>query len=168
MTPSRTRAPTKSATSSCVTSSCQRRPCSPAVQRHGCQAGLKRCPHTPPPPVARLSFWRLPVPTSRPPNDCPRRKGQCFKCDELYTPSLRDVCKQLLIIVVVCESEETTPPDPYMVPEPTISLHDLTGIQPWTGRTMQLHIVIHDARLTTLLDSGSVTPTFYKNKILCK
>jgi hypothetical protein len=108
------------------------------------------------------------VPTSRPPNDCPRRKGQCFKCDELYTPSLRDVCKQLLIIVVVCESEETTPPDPYMVPEPTISLHDLTGIQPWTGRTMQLHIVIHDARLTTLLDSGSVAPTFYKNKILCK
>jgi hypothetical protein len=67
----------------------------------------------------------------------------------------RDVCKHLCIIEVIFVPEETTPPDSDTTPEPTISLHALTGIQPRASRTMQHHIVIHGTSLTTLVDSGS-------------
>jgi hypothetical protein len=39
--------------------------------------------------------------------------------------------------------------------DPTISLHALTGIQPNSGKTMQLHILVNGVVLTSLLDPGS-------------
>lgn len=39
--------------------------------------------------------------------------------------------------------------------DPTISLHTLTGIQPRSGRTMQVSVAINGFFLTALLDSGS-------------
>jgi hypothetical protein len=39
--------------------------------------------------------------------------------------------------------------------DPTISVHALIDIQPSSGRTMQVHVVVNGATLCALLDSGS-------------
>jgi hypothetical protein len=56
------------------------------------------------------------------------------------------------IEVIYDTNGEEAPGDPA---EPTISLHALTGIQPWSKRTMQLRVSINDTVLLVLLDSGS-------------
>jgi hypothetical protein len=84
-----------------------------------------------------------------------RRKGQCFKCDELYTQGQRYINKQHYTIEVVFNPDDTVPPADDIETAPTISLHALTGIQPRAERTMQLIILVNGARLTALLDSGS-------------
>jgi hypothetical protein len=82
-----------------------------------------------------------------------RKENRCFHCNDFYTNSHRDVCKRLLPIEVVHDTdEEEAPGDPA---EPTISLHALTGIQPRSGHTMQLRVSINDIVLLALLDSGS-------------
>jgi hypothetical protein len=57
-----------------------------------------------------------------------QHKGQCFMCDELYTPGHRDVCKQLYMIEIIFDSDYTTPPVDDNEMTPTISLHALMGI----------------------------------------
>jgi hypothetical protein len=84
-----------------------------------------------------------------------RRKGQCFKCEELYTQGHRDVCKQLYTIEVIFDPDDIAPPAVSTEMEPTILLHTLTGIQPRAGRTMQLLVLVNGVRFTTLLDSSS-------------
>jgi hypothetical protein len=76
-------------------------------------------------------------------------KGQCSHCNELFTNGHKQLCKQLFIIEVLFDEEEQPPEDP------TISLHELTGIKSSTVRTMQLQVKINGAMLTALLDSRS-------------
>jgi hypothetical protein len=79
------------------------------------------------------------------------KDGQCFHCDEFFTNGHKQVCKQLFCIEVV--DDDYTPAN--ATDTTVISIHALTGIRPRTRRTMQLCIVINDARITTLLDSRS-------------
>jgi hypothetical protein len=58
-----------------------------------------------------------------------------------------DVCKRLFTIKLIDDSDEEE--------GPTIFLHTLTGIQPRSGRTMQVMVLINGAHLSALLDSGS-------------
>jgi hypothetical protein len=53
---------------------------------------------------------------------------------------------------VVAEEEEA---EQQAADDPTISLHALIGIQPRSGRMMQLPVVINKVILIALLDSGS-------------
>jgi hypothetical protein len=62
-------------------------------------------------------------------------------------------CKQLFVIEVLGDDDETDPPP--LDTEPTISIVALTGIQPRKGRTMQVFVTIHGTVLWALLDSGS-------------
>jgi hypothetical protein len=55
------------------------------------------------------------------------------------------------VIEVVDEEHELT----VEKGEPTISIHALTCIQPWSKRTMQLLVMINGAHLRSLLDLGS-------------
>jgi hypothetical protein len=49
-----------------------------------------------------------------------RHKGQCFHCDDLFTNGHRDVCKQLFMIELIDDTDESA----FGTPEgPTISLH---------------------------------------------
>jgi hypothetical protein len=57
----------------------------------------------------------------------------------------------LFVIEVVAE-EDGDEQDTNSV-EPTISLHALIGIQPPSGHTMQVYVLINDAKLRALLDS---------------
>jgi hypothetical protein len=76
-----------------------------------------------------------------------REKGPCSKCDEQFVPCHHDVCKRLFTIELIddCDDKEGL----------TISLHVLTGIQPRSGRTMQVMVLINGAHLFALLDSRS-------------
>jgi hypothetical protein len=76
-----------------------------------------------------------------------RTKGMCFKCDEHFVPSHRDVCKRLFLIELLDDDD--------MEESPTISLHAITRIQPRSGRTMQVLVIVNGAHLSALLDSGS-------------
>jgi hypothetical protein len=77
-----------------------------------------------------------------------RKEDKCFHCDDFFTQGHKQLCKQLFSIEVVEDSDTDDV-------EPTISLHALTGIQPRSGRIMQLAIIIKGARFIALLDSGS-------------
>jgi hypothetical protein len=57
------------------------------------------------------------------------------------------VCKRLFLIELLDNDD--------MEELPTISLHVITGIQPRSGRTMQVLVIINGAHLSALLDSGS-------------
>jgi hypothetical protein len=74
-------------------------------------------------------------------------KGMCFKCDEHFMLDHRDVCTRLFLIELLDDDDTEE--------SPMISLHAITGIQPWSGRTMQVLVIINDAHLSTLLDSRS-------------
>jgi hypothetical protein len=69
----------------------------------------------------------------------------------MFFTNTRDVCKHLFVIEVLGDDEA----EPLAIGDPTISLHALTGIQPSSGRTMQIPVSINDVVLTALLDSGS-------------
>jgi hypothetical protein len=81
-----------------------------------------------------------------------KKTGQCFHCNDLYVPGHKEVCKYLFTIQVLGDDESDLADE---AGDPTISLHALTGIQPSSGKTMQLHILVNGVVLTTLLDSGS-------------
>jgi hypothetical protein len=57
------------------------------------------------------------------------------------------------IIEVICEEDQRLAGNEQ--PAPTISLHALTEIQPRSGRTMQVLVMVNDVFLTTLLYSSS-------------
>jgi hypothetical protein len=78
--------------------------------------------------------------------------GQCFHCYEFFTQGHKKLCKQLFCIEV--EDDNTAEPTE-AVDTSMISIHALTDIHPRTGHTMQLYVVINDARITALLDSRS-------------
>jgi hypothetical protein len=61
-------------------------------------------------------------------------KGLYFKCDQKFVPGHRDVCKCLFCIELLDDKEDNT--------EPTLSLAALTDIQPCTGRTMHVSVLI--------------------------
>jgi hypothetical protein len=82
-----------------------------------------------------------------------RKTGHCFHCHDLFTHGHKQVCKQLFVIEVLGNEESDAWPGESA--EPAISLHALTGIQPRCTRTMQLPVMVHEVKLTTLLDSGS-------------
>jgi hypothetical protein len=63
------------------------------------------------------------------------------------------VCKQLFIIEVVSEDDDTKQLED--AADPTISIHAMTRIQPYSARTMKLIVDVHGVQLTALLDSGS-------------
>jgi hypothetical protein len=63
----------------------------------------------------------------------------------------KQVCKQLFCIEVI-EDDDTSADT---IDMPVFSIHVLTGIHPRVGHTMQLYIIINDAWITALLDSGS-------------
>jgi hypothetical protein len=81
-----------------------------------------------------------------------RKEGRCFHCPELFTQGHKDVCPHLYVLEVVAEEEEA---EQQAADDPTISLHALIGIQPRSGRMMQLPVVINKVILIALLDSGS-------------
>jgi hypothetical protein len=64
----------------------------------------------------------------------------------------KEVCKYLFTIQVLGDDESDLPDE---AGDLTISLHALTGIQPSSGKTMQLHILVNGVVLTALLDSSS-------------
>jgi hypothetical protein len=76
-----------------------------------------------------------------------RAKGLCFKCDEHFVSGHHDVCKRLFLIELLNDDD--------MEESPMISLHAITGIQPRSGRTMQVLVIVNGAHLSALLDSGS-------------
>jgi hypothetical protein len=80
-----------------------------------------------------------------------RKDGQCFHCNEFFTNGHKEVCKQLFCIEVT--EDDDIPADD--IDTPVISIHELTSIRPRAGRTMQLYVVINDARITALVDLGS-------------
>jgi hypothetical protein len=82
-----------------------------------------------------------------------RKDNMCFHCDELFTQGHKQQCKQLFVIEVLGDDDETDPPP--LDTKPTISIAALTGIQPCKGRTMQVFVTIHGTVLRALLDSGS-------------
>jgi hypothetical protein len=59
---------------------------------------------------------------------------------------------QLFVIEVVTKEE---PDGQANAAKPTISLHAISGIQPRTGKTMQLLVAINGIHLWAPLDSGS-------------
>jgi hypothetical protein len=79
------------------------------------------------------------------------KDGQCFHCDEFFMNGHKQVCKQLFCIEVI-EDDDTSADTTDML---VFSIHVLTGIHPHVGHTMQLYIIINDAWITALLDSGS-------------
>jgi hypothetical protein len=89
-----------------------------------------------------------------------RKDGKCFCCDEFFTNDHKAVCKQLFSIEVIDDDVDDPGTDST---EPTISIHALTGIQSCHNRTMQLQVVVNDAYVLTLLDSGS-THNFINTK----
>jgi hypothetical protein len=70
-----------------------------------------------------------------------RKDNMCFHCDELFTQGHKQQCKQLFVIEVLGDDDETDPPP--LDTKPTISIAALTGIQPRKGRTMQVFVTIH-------------------------
>jgi hypothetical protein len=78
---------------------------------------------------------------------------KCFHCNNLFVQGHKKQCKQLFVIEVLVEEcgDEHTPEGT----GPTISLHALTGIQPRSGRTMQIYVLINGTKLRDMLDSGS-------------
>jgi hypothetical protein len=82
------------------------------------------------------------------------KDNKCFHCDEFFTPRHKHHCKQLFIMEVIQEDGDSGDQGLYSA-ELTISIAALTGIQPRTGRTMQVYITIQGAVLRALLDSGS-------------
>jgi hypothetical protein len=82
-----------------------------------------------------------------------RKDNRCFHCDELFTQGHKQQCKQLFVIEMLGDDDETNPPP--LDTEPTISIAALTGIQPRKGRTMQVFVTIHGIVLRALLDSRS-------------
>jgi hypothetical protein len=81
-----------------------------------------------------------------------RKDGKCFHCHDFFSNGHESVCKQLFVIEVIADEERD---QPAATEEPTISLHTLTGIQPRSGKTMQLLVSIDGANLNAMLDSGS-------------
>jgi hypothetical protein len=59
-------------------------------------------------------------------------------------------CKQLFIIEFLCKEFEVTLAESNT--DPTISIHALIGIQPRSGRMMQVTVTINDTQHMTLLD----------------
>jgi hypothetical protein len=78
-------------------------------------------------------------------------KNQCFHCNEQYVYDHMEQCKQLFTIEVITEEGMAQ----LTADDPTISLHVLTGIQPRSGRTMQVTDAINGFLLMVLLDSVS-------------
>jgi hypothetical protein len=83
-----------------------------------------------------------------------RKDNKCFHCDEFFTPGHKQHCKQLFVMEVFQEDGDSGDQGLYSA-EPTISIAALTGIQPRTGRTMQVYVTVQGAVLRALLDSGS-------------
>jgi hypothetical protein len=83
-----------------------------------------------------------------------KKTGKCFHCNDLYVHDHKEVCKHLFIIEVLGD-DGVGQHLAVEAGDPTISIHALTGIQPSSGKTMQIHILVNDVVLTTLLDSGS-------------
>jgi hypothetical protein len=84
-----------------------------------------------------------------------RKDGKCFCCDEPYVQGHKKHCKQLFVIEVVAE-EDRDEQDTNGA-EPTISLHALTNIQPRSGHTMQVYILINGAKLWVCSTPGQPT-----------
>jgi hypothetical protein len=83
-----------------------------------------------------------------------RKDNKCFHCDELFTPGHKQHCKQLFVMEVIQDDDDSGDQGLYNA-EPTISIAALTGIQPRRGRTMQVYATVQGAVLRALLDSGS-------------
>jgi hypothetical protein len=81
-----------------------------------------------------------------------RKDGKCFRCDKFFTNGHKAVCKHIFSIEVIDDEVDDLIPDNT---EPTILIHDLTGIQSCHCHTMQLRVDINGACHLTLLDSGS-------------
>jgi hypothetical protein len=67
-------------------------------------------------------------------------------------------------MIEVLDIKDNTADHGTMDTEPTISIAALTGIQPCTGRTMQVFITIRDKVLRELLDSG-LTHNFIDSEV---
>ncbi|KAG8047322.1 hypothetical protein GUJ93_ZPchr0008g13337 [Zizania palustris] len=65
-----------------------------------------------------------------------RKNDQCFHRNNTFTQGHKQVCKQLFLIEAINDEED--PQYPTTVPDPTISIHALTGTQSCLGKTMQL------------------------------
>jgi hypothetical protein len=92
-----------------------------------------------------------------------RKDGKCFHCNDMFVQGHKNQCKQLFVIEVVADDTDGEPRADSA--KPTISLHALTGIQPCSGRTMQVYVLINGARLRDLLDSGSTHNTSFQSLI---
>jgi hypothetical protein len=82
------------------------------------------------------------------------KDNKCFHCDKFFTPGHKQHCKQLLVMEVIQEDGDSGDQGLYNA-EPTISIAALTGIQPRTGRTMQVYVMVQGVILRALLDFGS-------------
>jgi hypothetical protein len=80
------------------------------------------------------------------------KDGRCFHYDEPFTNGHKLVCKQSFTIELINDDEPLAMSDE---PEPTISIHALTGIEPRSGHTMKVMVIINAVALTALLDSGT-------------
>jgi hypothetical protein len=58
-----------------------------------------------------------------------RKENKCFHCEELFTPGHKQHYKQLFVMEVIQEDDDSEEQELYS-DEPTISIAALTGIQP--------------------------------------
>jgi hypothetical protein len=90
-----------------------------------------------------------------------RHKGLCYNCDDPFIHGHR--CKKLFMLQISSDSDNDKPTnDVGCVEQPQISLLALSGIR--SSQTMQLHVTIGGASLTTLVDTGS-TQNFVASKL---
>jgi hypothetical protein len=94
-------------------------------------------------------------------------KGECFKCQEPWTPRHNKICKfknQVHLIALEddeCTLQEMTDPcdnteTQEIEPELQISLHALSGTCT-KAQTLALFVYIGDVKVVALIDSGSTT-----------
>jgi hypothetical protein len=106
-------------------------------------------------PVATTSSSPTTVLRFMPAKIAQRRKdNKCFHCDEFFTPEHKQHCKQLFVMEVIQEDGDSEDHGLYSA-ELTISIAALTGIQPRTGRTMQVYVTVQGVALRVRLDFGS-------------
>lgn len=81
-----------------------------------------------------------------------REAGLCFNCDEKFTPGHH--YKRLFLLITLGDDKDAY--EDNHDDDPTISLYTLMGIQPCTGRTMQMRVRLAGVTLMALLDTGSI------------
>jgi hypothetical protein len=94
------------------------------------------------------------------------KDNKCFHCDKFFTLGHKQHCKQLRVMEVIQEDGDSGDQGLYNA-EPTISIAALTGIQPRTGRTMQVYVMVQGVILRALLDFGS-THNFVDSEVAAR